>query len=288
MLKSEQARLESLKTSAITAKIGGSVTKNKVELDISAQVTKITEIEARITKYNATLIEWRTKITTLVERRKEIKYTIEIKVLEAKEAEAAVMEAIKTVTDVELLNRKRWIASKSVGDYNKCKKFMAEYKMIFEKQGQVISAELADHSRRIEVAEGAVTSLKEKKGQLDEAKKNKDIDLQFSKIDSEIERHEKVIGVEKKVLEAVKEKKEKNLKEYEEHLDKCDKQRAKANIATAGVNDASTTLKNQREYQVQITNLKNILIGSHEQALSKRSEAEKIFQNYTMMVSKYE
>jgi len=116
------------------------------------------------------------------------------------------MEAIKTVTDVELLNRKRWIASKSVGDYQKCKKFMTEYKAIFEKQEQVITAELGDHNRRIEVAEGAITSLKEKKGQLDDAKKTKDIENQIAKIESEIERHEKVVKVEKKVLDAVKEK----------------------------------------------------------------------------------
>jgi len=112
----------------------------------------------------------------MTERRKQIKYNIEIKVLEAKEAEAAVLEAIKTVTDVELLNRKRWIASKTVGDYKKCKKFMAEYKMIFEKQGQVIGAELGDHSRRMEVAKGAITSLKEKKDGLKDAKKTKDLE----------------------------------------------------------------------------------------------------------------
>jgi len=34
--------------------------------------------------------------------------------------------------------------------------------------------------------------------------------------------------------------------------------------------------------------LKNILVGSHEQALSKREEANKIHQNYTMMVTKFE
>jgi chromosome segregation ATPase len=237
---------------------------------------------------SATIIQWKTKITTFVERRKQIKYTIEIKVLEAKEAEAAVMEAIKTVTDVELLNRKRWIASKSVGDYKKCNKFMAEYKMIFEKQGQVIAAELADHTRRIDVAEGAITSLKEKKTQLEDAKKSKDQENQIAKIESELERHEKTVKVEKKVIDAVKEKKEKNTKEFEDHTEKCTKARAKANIATAGVNDAATTLKNQREYQVQIVNLKNVLIASHEQALGKRQEAEKVFQNYTMMVTKYE
>merc|ERR1719453_463129 len=153
-LKSEQAKLESMKTSAITAKLKDT-NKAKLEVEISAQVTKITDLETKITKMSATIIQWKTKITTLIERRKQIKYTIEIKVLEAKEAEAAVMEAIKTVTDVELLNRKRWIASKSVGDYKKCNKFMAEYKMIFEKQGAVISAELNDHARRIEVAQGA-------------------------------------------------------------------------------------------------------------------------------------
>jgi len=30
------------------------------------------------------------------------------------------------------------------------------------------------------------------------------------------------------------------------------------------------------------------LIGSHEEAIKKREEAEKIFSNYTMMVTKYE
>jgi len=59
-------------------------------------------------------------------------------------------------------------------------------------------------------------------------------------------------------------------------------------MANSAVNDAATTLKNQREYQVQITNLKNVLIGSHEEAIKKREEAEKIHQNYTMMVAKYE
>jgi hypothetical protein len=115
-----------------------------------------------LVRYEATLIEWKNKLTTLVERRKQVKYIIEVKVLEAKEAEQAVLEAIKTVTDVELLNRKRWIASKTIGEYKKCHKFMAEYKMIFEKQNQVLKAEQADHQRRIDVADGAITSLKEK------------------------------------------------------------------------------------------------------------------------------
>lgn len=69
----------------------------------------------------------------LVERRKEIKFELEVKVLEAKEAESAVLEAIKTVTDLELLNRKKWLASKMVGDYRKCSKYMEEFQMIFEK-----------------------------------------------------------------------------------------------------------------------------------------------------------
>lgn len=234
------------------------------------------------------MIDWKNKVKELVEKRKEIKFEVEIKVLEAKEAEQAVLEAIKTVTDVELLNRKRWLASKMVGDYKKCSKYMEEFKMIYEKQGQVIAAELADHSRRMEVAEGAITALKEKKGQLADAKKTKDLEIQLEKIESEIERHTKVTKIEEKVVDAVKEKKEKNHKEYEDHKEKCVKVKAEAVIASAAVNDASTTLKNQREYQVQITNLKNTLISSHEQALSKRQEAEKILANHTMAVSKYE
>jgi len=97
-----------MKTSTITAK---GIDKKKIEADISVQVTKITEFEQKLTRFKATLIEWKSKETSLAERRKQIKYIIEVKVLEAKEAENAVLEAIKTVTDVELLNRKRWIAS---------------------------------------------------------------------------------------------------------------------------------------------------------------------------------
>jgi uncharacterized coiled-coil protein SlyX len=122
-----------MKTSAISNKLGKGANQQKLEVEISGQVTKVTELESQITRQEATLIEWKGKIAALTERRKQIKYTVEIKVLEAKEAEAAVLEAIKTVTDVELLNRKRWIASKTVGDYKKCTKFMAEYKMIYEK-----------------------------------------------------------------------------------------------------------------------------------------------------------
>lgn len=96
------------------------------------------------------------------------------------------------------------------------------------------------------------------------------------------------MAVEEKVIAAVKEKKTTNEKEYTDHVTSCQKIKAKANVSTAAVNDAATTLKNQREYQVQITNLKDVLIKSHEQALTKRAEAEKIFSNYTTMVTKYE
>lgn len=112
----------------------------------------------------------------------------------------------------------------------------------------MIAAELSDHTRRIDVAEGAIVSLKEKKTLLDDAKKTKDLEIQLSKIESEIERHTKVVAVEEKVIAAVKEKKEKNTKDYDDHVEKCDKIKSKANIATAGVNDAATTLKNQREF----------------------------------------
>jgi chromosome segregation ATPase len=276
-----------MKTNAVTAKMKGE-DRTKAEVEIAGQVTKITDLESKITRHDASLIEWKAKVAELKEERKEAKFNVEIKVLEAKEAEQAVLEAIKTVTDVELLNRKKWLASKMVGDYQKCTKYMEEFKMIFEKQGQVIAAELADHSRRLDVAEGAITALKEKKTSLADAKKSKDLDIQLDKIESEIARHTKVISVEEKVLTAVKEKKDKNLKEFETHEDKCSKVKSEAVIATAGVNDAATTLKNQREYQVQITNLKNLLIGSHEQALSKRQEAEKIKSNHTMAITKYE
>jgi hypothetical protein len=286
-LKTEQGKLESMKTTAVTAKLKG-VDKGKQEVEITSQVTKITDLEAQVTRAEATLIDWRNKVKELIEQRKEIKFEVEIKVLEAKEAEEAVLEAIKTVTDVELLNRKRWLASKMVGDYKKCAKYMEEFKMIYEKQGQVIAAELADHARRLEVAEGAITALKEKKGQLADAKKTKDLEIQLEKIESEIERHTKVTKVEDKVITAVKEKKDKNHKEFEEHQEKCTKVKSEAVIAGAAVNDASTTLKNQREYQVQITNLKNSLVSSHEQALTKHQEAQKILANHTMAVSKYE
>jgi hypothetical protein len=237
-----------MKTSAVTARLK-ETNQQKIELEINGQVTKITDVEASITKNQAALIEFKNKITILAERRKQIKYTIEVKVLEAKEAEAAVLEAIKTVTNVELLNRKRFIASKTVGDYKKCNKYMSEYKMIYEKQAAVIATELNEHARRAEVAKGAITSLKERKDLLKEAKSSKDVDNQLDKIESEIERHEKVTKVEDKVISAIKEKKEKNMKEYDEHVDHCTKTKEAATAATSAVNDAATTLKAQKEYQ---------------------------------------
>lgn len=90
-----------------------------------------------------------------------------------------------------------------VGDYKKCQKYMEEFTMIFEKQGQVIAAELGDHTRRLDVANGAITALKEKKTSLADAKKTKDLEIQLEKIESEIARHENVVKVEKKVIKAV-------------------------------------------------------------------------------------
>ena len=286
-MKVEQGKLESLKTSAVTAKLKGE-DKTKSEVEITGQVTKITDLEAQVTRAEATLIDWKNKVKELVEKRKEIKFEVEIKVLEAKEAEAAVLEAIKTVTDVELLNRKKWLASKMVGDYKKCTKYMEEFKMIYEKQSQVIAAELSDHKRRVEVAQGAITALKEKKGQLADAKKTKDLEIQLDKIEGDIERNDKIVGIEEKVIKEIEKKKDTNQKEFDDHEEKCAKVKSEAVVASAAVNDASTTLKNQREYQVQITNLKNTLIQSHEQALSKRQEAEKLLANHTLAVTKYE
>ena len=125
------------------------------------------------------MIEWKTQIKELVHKRKSIKFEVEVKVLEAKEAEAAVLEAIKTVTDIELLNRKRWLASKMVGDYKKCKQYMDEFKMVFEKQAELIATELADHARRLEVAQGAIAALKEKKNSLNDVKKTKDLEIEL-------------------------------------------------------------------------------------------------------------
>lgn len=69
---------------------------------------------------------------------------------------------------------------------------MAEYKMIFEKQNQVLKAEQADHQRRIDIADGAMTALKEKKTLLKDAKKSKELEANLAKIDEDMQRHAKV------------------------------------------------------------------------------------------------
>jgi len=58
-----------MKTSSITAKLKDPK-QSKIEIEISGQVSKITEIESKITRQEATLIEWKGKITTMTERRK--------------------------------------------------------------------------------------------------------------------------------------------------------------------------------------------------------------------------
>jgi predicted nucleic acid-binding Zn-ribbon protein len=120
--------------------------------------------------------------------------------------------------------------------------------MIYDKQSGVLSNEVADHRRRIDVASGAIKSLEEKQKSLGEAKKTDAIEAELKKIDSEIERHTKTTDVEKKVLEAVDKKKKENEEEYKKHVESCQKVKGKANVAIAGVNDAALTLKNQREY----------------------------------------
>jgi len=131
-IKDLSGKLDLAKTTSTTATKKDD--KKKAEAEIQVLTTTITEKQTRLVTLESTLIEWKNKLTTIIERRKQIKYIIEVKVLEAKEAEQAVLEAIKTVTDVELVNRKRWIASKTVTKYKKCEKFMTEYKMIYEKQ----------------------------------------------------------------------------------------------------------------------------------------------------------
>ena len=254
----------------------------------TSEMSKLTQSQTENARYKATQQEWEGKLQTLGDRRKQIKYIIEIKVLESKESEQAVLEAIKTVTDVELLNRKRWLAAKTIGDYKTASKFMAEYKSIYDKQAQTITTELADHQRRLDVAAGAIASLKVKKKALGEAKESPELTAQLAKVDSEIERHEKDSATEGKVVAALHDKKAENVKEFTAHVETVQKLKAKAIIANAGVNDAYTTLQNQREYQIQVTNLKNALITSHEEALTKREEARKVFQNYTKMITKYE
>lgn len=70
----------------------------------------------------------------------------------------------------------------------------------------------------------------------------------MAKIEAEIDKHTKVVGVEEKVISAVKEKKTINENEYTEHIENCQKLKGKAHVAIHSVNDAATTLKNQREY----------------------------------------
>lgn len=74
------------------------------------------------------------------------------------------------------------------------------------------------------------------------------LDANLAKIEAEVDKHTKVVSVEEKVIAAVKEKKVLNDKEYVEHIENCQKLKGKAHIAIHGVNDAATTLKNQREY----------------------------------------
>lgn len=254
----------------------------------SGEMVALTNAQTENARYKATQQEWEGKLETLKDRRKQIKYIIEIKVLESKESEQAVLEAIKTVTDVELLNRKRWLAGKTLGDYKQASKFMAEYKSIYDKQAQTITTELADHQRRLDVASGAIASLKVKKKALADAKESPELTAQLAKVDSEIERHEKDSATEGKVVAALHDKKAENVKEFTSHVETVQKLKSKAIVANAGVNDAYSTLQNQREYQIQVTNLKNALITSHEEALTKREEARKVFQNYTRMVTRYE
>jgi len=216
----------------------------------TGELSKLTQNQTELARYKATQQEWDGKLTTLSDRRKQIKYIIEIKVLESKESEQAVLEAIKTVTDVELLNRKRWLAAKTLGDYKTASKFMAEYKSIYDKQAQTITTELADHQRRLDVAAGAIASLKTKKEALAAAKESPELTAQLAKIDSEIERHEKDSTTEGKVVAALHDKKTENVKEFTNHVETLQKLKAKAVIANAGVNDAYTTLQNQREYQI--------------------------------------
>jgi len=85
-VKLEQGKLESMKTSAVTARLKGDDLK-KLEIETVAQTTKITELEQQQTRDEAAVIEYKDKVTQLKNKRKEIKFEFEVKVLEAKEAE---------------------------------------------------------------------------------------------------------------------------------------------------------------------------------------------------------
>ena len=50
----------------------------------------------------------------------------------------------------------------------------------------------------------------------------------MAKIEAEIDKHTKVVGVEEKVISAVKEKKTINENEYMEHIENCQKLKGKA------------------------------------------------------------
>jgi len=60
-LKTELGKLESMKTSAVTAKLKGE-DKIKTEAEIQATVTKITDLEAKVTQADAALIDQKQKI----------------------------------------------------------------------------------------------------------------------------------------------------------------------------------------------------------------------------------
>lgn len=165
---------------------------------------------------------------------------------------------------------------------------MVEYKQIFQKQADIIAQEIADHQRRVDVAQGALVSLNEKLrvlqvgGTQTQAVKN-----QIATITSEIDRHTKVVTVETQVISAITVKKNANQGDYTTQISKCRDAKRNATISVNNVNDAVTTLTHQREYQVQITNLKTVLISTHEEALSKREEARKLYYNYTTQISTY-
>lgn len=101
------------KISGLKEKLKGVKTKTEIEqieTEITVYTTEMVTFQEEWVTYTTTYEEWESKIIQLADRRKQIKYIIEVKVLESKEAEQTVYEAIKTVTDIELLNRKRWLA----------------------------------------------------------------------------------------------------------------------------------------------------------------------------------
>lgn len=164
---------------------------------------------------------------------------------------------------------------------------MGEYKSIYDKQSTTIITEISSHNKRVDVASGAITSLEEKKKTFKDVKKSPELETQMANLEAELSKHKTDLETETKVLTALGKKKEDNSKEFTNHVETCGKLKGKAKTASISVNDASTTLKNQREYQIQVTTLKNTLISSHEEALTKREEARRVHQNYTTYVTKY-